>query len=544
MSYWGWGMVVEIDGYKVFIASPGGLEKERKAFACTLDDYNETDALHRGKLFIPKGWEVTLAGMGRPQALINEEICECDYFVLLLHDRWGSPTDVEGQCKYSSGTQEEYHVALECINDPEKSLRQMVVLFKAVDPGKLSDPGPQLSQVLEFKKKLEGEKQLLFYTFDEMATYEKRLRAHLAQWVRDAENPSAQPVVMPNDVTLDVSDARPATEDANRHTGMLAEADALADAGRLTEAEALYARGAVSGNSLEAINAYGHFLIRIGRLAQAEAMFERCQELAQAAEDREWLAASYGNLGIVYRTQGDLDQAEAMHLKSLELDEALGHKEGMANSYGNLGNVYLTRGDLEQAEAMYYKSLEINEALGRKTGMASVYGNLGNVYQTWGDLEQAEVMCHKSLEISEALECKERMSDQYGNLGIVYQAWGDLAQAEVMHCKSLEINEALGRKEGMANQYGNLGIVYKTRGDLERAEAMYCKSLEINEALGRKAGMASDYGHLGTVYHARGDLEQAEAMYRKSLDLFHVMGARLDVQRTEALLIELLDKER
>ncbi len=536
-------MVVEIDGYKVFIASPGGLEKERKAFACTLNDYNETDALHRGKLFIPKGWEVTLAGMGRPQALINEAICECDYFVLLLWDRWGSPTGVEGQSKYSSGTEEEYHVALECINDPEKPLRQMVVFFKAVDPGKLSDPGPQLTQVLEFKKKLEREKQLYFFTFDEMATYEKRLRAHLARWVRDAENPSAQPLVISDDVTLDVSDSRPATEDTNRHTGMLTEADALADAGRLTEAEVLYARAAVSGNSLEAINAYGHFLSRIGRLAQAEAMYERCQELAQAADDRSWLAASYGNLGTVYQRRGDLAQAEVMYHKSLAICEALGHKEGMANQYGNLGVVYETRSDLDRAEAMYRKSLAINEVLGRKEGMANQYGNLGNLYQTRGDLDQAEAMYRKSLEIDEVLGCKEGMANQYGNLGIVYKARGDLAQAESMHRKSLEINEVLGHKAGMASNYGNLGIVYKARGDLEQAESMHHKSLEINEALGCKEGVAGDYGNLGNVYQARGDLDQAEAMYRKSLDLFHAIDAKLGVQHFEVLLMELLDKK-
>ncbi len=205
-------------------------------------------------------------------------------------------------------------------------MRQMMVLFKAVDPGKLSDPGLQLTKVLEFKTKLEREKTLLFDTFDEIASYEKKLRANLAQWVRDAENPSAQTLVISNDVALDVSDSMHATEDTYKHTGMLAEAGALADAGRLTEAEALYARAAVSGNSLEAINAYGYFLCRIGRLAQAEAMYERCQELAQAADGREWLAISYGNLGNICQARGDLDQAEAMYRKSLDLFQTMGAK--------------------------------------------------------------------------------------------------------------------------------------------------------------------------------------------------------------------------
>jgi tetratricopeptide (TPR) repeat protein len=69
------------------------------------------------------------------------------------------------------------------------------------------------------------------------------------------------------------------------------------------------------------------------------------------------MANAYGNLGVVYRTRGDLGQAEPMHKKALDIHEALGHKEGMADNYGNLGVVYQTRGDLGQAEAMYKKAL-------------------------------------------------------------------------------------------------------------------------------------------------------------------------------------------
>jgi hypothetical protein len=66
-------------------------------------------------------------------------------------------------------------------------MRDIVVFFRAVDVRMLSDPGVQLQKVLDFKKKLEEEKRLLFYTYDEISLVEKRLRYHLAQWVRDHE---------------------------------------------------------------------------------------------------------------------------------------------------------------------------------------------------------------------------------------------------------------------------------------------------------------------------------------------------------------------
>jgi hypothetical protein len=77
-------MSLLITAYRVFIASPGGLEKERQTFREVVNRYNEVDAVQRGLLFIPTGWEDTLGGMGRPQAIINEDLRACDYCVLLL----------------------------------------------------------------------------------------------------------------------------------------------------------------------------------------------------------------------------------------------------------------------------------------------------------------------------------------------------------------------------------------------------------------------------------------------------------------------------
>jgi len=52
-----------------------------------MNDHNESDALDDGAVFVPVGWELARAGMGRPQDLINRMVRQCDYFVLLLHDR-------------------------------------------------------------------------------------------------------------------------------------------------------------------------------------------------------------------------------------------------------------------------------------------------------------------------------------------------------------------------------------------------------------------------------------------------------------------------
>src|SRR5438105_5125600 len=173
-------MPAHLTAFRVFIASPGGLSEERKAFRDELQEFNEADGVPRGILFQPIGWEETLGGVGRPQSIVNDEVRSCDFFVLLLCDRWGSsPTATPS--RHTSGTHEEYAVAMECHGN--KTMGQIVIFFKSVPPAQLADPGDELKRVLGFKETIEREKTHLFHTFDTTRRFAVLLRRHLASWL-------------------------------------------------------------------------------------------------------------------------------------------------------------------------------------------------------------------------------------------------------------------------------------------------------------------------------------------------------------------------
>jgi hypothetical protein len=54
-----------ITAYRIFLATPGGLDTERQKFRDIVNSYNDIDALEKEVLFIPVGWELTLAGSGQ-----------------------------------------------------------------------------------------------------------------------------------------------------------------------------------------------------------------------------------------------------------------------------------------------------------------------------------------------------------------------------------------------------------------------------------------------------------------------------------------------
>lgn len=567
-------MTQQFDGnnYQVkraFIASPSDLNEERKRFPGILERLNDCKAHAMGVHLEPLGWEDTLPGMGRPQALINMDVEKCDLFVMLLWRRWGTPPDEE--LPASSGTEEEYELARSL--HKQHATPQILLYFRDVCEEMLSDPGEQLQKVLAFRRKVEQERALLYKRYADAGEWENAVMKHIAQWL-DGFTPEAPPMPGPLSSELlaqiqrlreQISKLENSHRDAETKLRQVAieyggRASEAAANGHLTEAEELFSKAVSVYPEPWIINAYGAFYLRVGSLRRAEEKFHKAQQIGQALGNNALLAGVYGNLGVACGMRGDLKQAEEMHHKALELDERMGAKEGMAQDYTNLGVIHQIRGDLDQAEEMYLKALAINIELGRKKGMAANYCGLGGVYTTRGSLAEAEQAFQKGLALFRELGSEAGVADiytnlaavyrargdmtlaeenyrnalalhnklgnriglatDYGNLGVLYQLQSNLGQAERMLRLALTMNAELGRSEGMANNYRNLGSLYLARGDMNEAEDKLLRALALDETLGSKEGLANDYGNLGLVCQKRGDLMQAEEMHRKALALF------------------------
>jgi len=168
-----------IKSIKIFLASPGGLAEERALVKKVVDEYNENSAEFHGYQIKLIGWEHTVSVFGRPQATINLELQQCEYFIGLMWDYWGSAPDITGD--YTSGFEEEFKTSVnrrENTDQPEISL-----FFKAVDNKQLKDPGEHLKKVLEFKKKLIDEKKIIFQDFQDTSELETKIRACIYQYI-------------------------------------------------------------------------------------------------------------------------------------------------------------------------------------------------------------------------------------------------------------------------------------------------------------------------------------------------------------------------
>ncbi|MEK6263075.1 MAG: tetratricopeptide repeat protein [Planctomycetota bacterium] len=441
---------------RVFIASPGDLAVERRAFKEVIDELNDGFGDGAGVTFEPLAWEETLAVMTRrSQGLINQEIDRCDIFVLAMHRRWGQ--EAPDAKPYSSYTEEEFHRAIDRWD--RTGSPTLFVFFKDIDPGQMADAGPQLQQVLAFRRQLESQRQLLYRSFADEAKFRDEVQRHLRAYVRGdlprADAPLDK-VVLPQHVIEEVQKAQAEVAEAlakAEHEHQLAEA-AVARAekfaldyaergakaaleGRVEEARQDFAKATDGTMNLQVLSLAHQFYDHTGDLTTSEQMLERL--LAVSGKNAVTLdtAAALGDLGLIYRMRGELDRAEASHQKSLEMFKNLGNRKYMASQYGNLGLVYRMRGALDLAEEMHQKSLSIFVELGSADGMASDYSNLALINEMRGESAIAETMRRKSLEMHEqARGWLQPIEREYARLG-------HESIASYVHVKSIGANYSL-----------------------------------------------------------------------------------------------------
>lgn len=176
---------------RAFLASPGDLQDERLAIRGVVDEFNELWADKLGYQVELIGWEEAVAGFGRPQHLINQDLDRCDLFLGMIWKRWGTPPDQNGE--FSSGFEEEFERSM--ARRGETGSPEISLFFKQIPNEFMVDPGDDLKKVLEFRKTNIAGKQVLFQNFSTVRDIETLARKCITAYVNrvKAEDESFEP---------------------------------------------------------------------------------------------------------------------------------------------------------------------------------------------------------------------------------------------------------------------------------------------------------------------------------------------------------------
>lgn len=531
-------MVLELRGFKVFLCSPGGLESERELFYRTAFEVNEIEAEACRRTLIPVGWERGTKGWGRPQTRLNAQLESCDFTVLMLYDKWGTPTGPDGS-GFSSGTEEEYQLARDCLISPDHPMQDILVLFKGVPERQMADPGAQLKKVLEFKEALEREKSLYFATFDDERDLSRILRLHLHRWLRGEED-------LPGEVSRK---SPPPTSPSSGETppekpeSALDAAEEFASEGKRSKAEQRFAEAVgEAAENFEAKHQYARFLRQEGRLTHAIEVSRELIAAARGAEERAWEAEGLGNLGVTQRRVGRLEDSRASFEEAIEIVAQIPDQAKLrAYLENNLGLTLRQSGQIGDAEQHYDRALKVYKRLRDGEGIAYAHVNLSYVKRELGDLQSARVHAEAAISLPES--SRRSLAMAHCNMGLIAEEEEKFAQAENCFETALAINEEMGNDFGQGMNYAHLARVKLERGQEDAALIYGGQALDLNQWSGNPEGIALSLRVIGKIELLQQKYKVAESRLKDAGDIYLALGRRIDTAMTQVELAALMSRE-
>jgi tetratricopeptide (TPR) repeat protein len=506
-------MALSLSGRQIFLASPGGLGSERERLRRTVEHRNQTSAYWHGVAFIARGWEEVAGGLGRPQALINEIVDECDYTVVILADRWGSSP---GDEDYSSGTEEEFMLSLDLRAGADKNLRDVLVLFRSIPDPQVADPGEELRNVLAFKKRLEDSKQILFDTFDSLDSLQEKFEKALVKWEKPWED------------RVPLRIALPPTEEGPNIASVqdpLARALEFASTGQLVQAEMLFAR-AVQNDDPQALSDFARFLRRQGRLNDSHALNMRVVEdlagrSALSTEEIGFLSVSLANIGVIARKQGKLaDSARTLgEAVSVARRSSSALPGPLAYALDNLGHTQAQLGNTTAAEASFADAEQVRIEAGDEKGRLASLLNQGWMLTRTRRFDEALDRFGSAETLARNRNDEESLASALAGQGSCLQKSGraDLAIAPLT--TAMEINTRLNSSDGISIAAGLLARAHLEVGDIEAASFAARKALESSQTSTNVTGLATANWVLAQIERAEQRPTTANQLFEEAASL-------------------------
>ena len=297
--------------------------------------------------------------------------------------------------------------------------------------------------------------------------------------------------------------------------------------------------------------------------------------VAERIGDKNELANTWHNLGIIHFVQNRPEPALEAYRNSLRIEEELGRKSEIARSLNSIALVLMAQSKFTESVDHFQRALAIFQSLDRKSEVAQTQENIGNAYYEQGDLARATDFYQQSIKQLEALNrpgpaahrvlkiarieleqghdalaielfqqaaAKLNAAGDRRTLGYAFHSianilydQGDYNQALTFYSRSWQAERAAGTREGEAGALQGIGLIHSLNGNHSAALDAYTQNLALMQALNNKADTAQAWQKMGGSLYSLGKLDEALEAYNSVLALREQLG---DEQETALALLD------
>ncbi len=288
------------------------------------------------------------------------------------------------------------------------------------------------------------------------------------------------------------------------------------------------------------------------------------RQMMKDADDDDWklieslrfAPITYGKLGQIESSFGNLDLAEKFYLEGLQLAEKIFYKTGAPEAmqnilslYDKLGDMYIKENNWGAAKFYYGKSFfnrkriaEKNPTIENRRNLSISTFKMGDLAQEGGDLSFAKQYYSQSLQVDRQIAEETPTIDAKRNLSICYERLGDIAQAENdlsvakdYYTQSMEIRDNIVDDCPSLSTWRDLSIINNRLGDVAYLEGNRNKAKEyfeccykIDTMLTKKSQSLESKRAFVTTCKKLGDISKEEDNYKEA-KLYYEMGKITDL---------------
>ena len=152
--------------YRVYLSTPGDLQREQDACRAAISEINEKEAMPRKILLVSVGLREAGQIEGARSA-VAENVRQSTYYIQVFEDDWG-PKNLFRKM---------FHLAAECRDDGSLPMREIIACLK--DAPQETDP-----EILAFRKELEERTDVRILHFDKPESLKAQLMEVCREWVK------------------------------------------------------------------------------------------------------------------------------------------------------------------------------------------------------------------------------------------------------------------------------------------------------------------------------------------------------------------------
>lgn len=285
-----------------------------------------------------------------------------------------------------------------------------------------------------------------------------------------------------------------------------------------------------------------------GKLAEAQAQFEKALDMAKGQENNYQITRSELELSLVYRDLGNVQRAKELAADAVRIAQNSDIRNVAVNGLIDLGLAFMSNGDFDDARNYFQEALDLAQRSNSEVGKMRAHLSLGRLYFQQSRNDEAIAEIAPALNFYQQKGYRRETSLALTLLGRAYQDKGEDDKALKYFEQQFQLVKDASDDSGLADSHMNLAFL---RGfNQERytdALSHLDEKLKIDELRKSDRGRAftqmnrgNFLWQLGRYDEARAGLDAAleiatkpEAQLRTVIAWVHLIKARIALSQLQ-----------